>query len=147
MKILYIQQDYLNSKELKKWDFSRHLGIAYSLRLSGAEVQTIMIPHLNKFKNALKNSTYDVCVVNDVIHGLCMDSPNLKSLTQDDVLYLKSKSKIMLGFVNEQLSSYLDEQSQSNDLAKEQISKFEKVQNLFDCFAVLGYESNQRTRM
>lgn len=131
MKILVIQHEFTHRDHAKHVSFWAHFGLARALRDHGHNVTIVMARDFERFYPDLTRYSFEVCIINDVVHGFGGYSP---SMTPSQIPKIKAIAGTLIGVMMESLFGYRNISGQLETFASERLRKLGELFDKFDGF-------------
>jgi len=132
MRILLIQQEFLDVPSMKMSNYAGNIGVVDVLTAGGAEVDVIYVPHFEAMHRQIDWKKYDVCLINELVHSFTTTTATRLNKTHLEAL---RQHNVRVGaLIGESLSSCIDSNGQLYEFAKIRINLLREFLEYFDFF-------------
>ena len=143
LKLLFLQADYSAPTQAKHWAYWNHFGLARVLMRHDFDVSLCRIVDWHKLGSKFLAAVgYDLCVVNDLAHGV---GERTGKLSRSDLLAIKGNGCKIVGLTAESLYSYRSKQNGMPSFVKERLLSIEPLLELFDGFLLADIQDGVET--
>lgn len=132
MRILLIQQEFLDVQSMKMSNYAGNIGIVDVLIAGGAQVDVIYVPHFQSMHRKIDWKQYNVCIINELVHSLTTTTAN--RINESNLKEIRRHGVRLGALIGESLSSYVDPKGELFDFAKNRNKIIQQHLDYFDFF-------------
>lgn len=132
MRILLIQQEFLDVPSMKMSNYAGNIGVVDVLTAGGAEVDVIYVPHFEGMHRQIDWKKYDVCLINELVHSITTTTGT--RLTRMHLEAARRHNVCVGALIGESLSACIDSNGQLYEFAKIRINLLREFLECFDFF-------------